>query len=71
VRSQHLLRVGLVYLNLNPGYRGSNQLDIVCRIAQHVADVEISPSVRSCAHYYIYSVFIAQLDKNLIMASIG
>jgi hypothetical protein len=33
VRSQHLLRVGLVYLNLNPGHRGSNQLDIVRRIA--------------------------------------
>ena len=33
VRSQHLLRVGLVYLNLNPGYRGSNPLDIVRRTA--------------------------------------
>ena len=33
VRSQQPLRAGLVYLNLNPGYRGSNQLDIVRRIA--------------------------------------
>jgi hypothetical protein len=31
-------------------------------LAQHVADVEISPSVRSCAHY-IYPIVIAQLDK--------
>ena len=33
VRSQHLLCVGLVYLDLNSGYRGSNQLDIVRHIA--------------------------------------
>jgi len=57
VRSQHLLRVLRRYV-----------LGVL-----HVLRVlrEISPSLRGCAHYYLYFHFYSSIGQNLMMASIG